>query len=463
MGNVEYPPACLDWLGALEGIDAISLSFITVLTVLIVSNWPVTNGTLKISHFRKNDIFFKMKHYNVMLICWIIYTILRIIAKGRGKVLGEKGINDMIEENIVFQNVKTVQGETMHIQVTGGVITAISKEEIACENAKIVDFGGTTYVSPGWIDMHVHAFSDFDPYGDEIDEIGYKSGVTTIVDAGSCGADRFHELVARGEAAKTNLLAFLNISRTGLERVDELSDLRLLDGQKIAEIVSHYSHYIVGLKARISRSVVKDAGIEPLKIARIFSEVCQLPLMVHIGSSPPDIRDVLVLLKKNDILTHYLHGKANGLFDENGSPLPEFLDACERGIHLDVGHGTASFSFQIAKQAILHGLRFDTISTDIYRRNRVNGPVYSMANVLSKFLYVGYSLPEVIDAVTLRAANWLRRPELGMMSVGQLANLTFFSVENQPVRLIDSVGEEVEAQKEVCVKGVVINGEYFRH
>lgn len=368
----------------------------------------------------------------------------------------------MSEDNVVFQNVKTVQGETIHIQVTGGIITAISKEEIVSENAKMVDFGGTTYVSPGWIDMHVHAFSDFYPYGDEIDEIGYKSGVTTIVDAGSCGADRFHELVARGKTAKTNLLAFLNISRIGLERIDELSDLRLLDGKKIAEVLSQYSNYIVGLKARISRSVVKDSGIEPLKIARVFSEECQLPLMVHIGSSPPDIRDVLVLLKKNDVLTHYLHGKANNLFDENGRPLPEFLEACERGIHLDVGHGTASFSFKIAKQAKMLGLRFDTISTDIYRRNRKNGPVYSMANVLSKFLYLGYSLPEVIDAVTVRAANWLRRPELGVMKVGQLANLTFFRVENQPVRLIDSLGEEVEAQREVCVKGVVVNGEYFR-
>ena len=43
--------------------------------------------------------------------------------------------------------------------------------------------------------IYVHAFPEFDPYGDEVDEIGVKQGVTTIVDAGSCGADRIADLV----------------------------------------------------------------------------------------------------------------------------------------------------------------------------------------------------------------------------------------------------------------------------
>jgi dihydroorotase len=36
---------------------------------------------------------------------------------------------------------------------------------------QVMDYSGV-YVSSGWIDLHVHAFPDFDPYGDEIDEIG---------------------------------------------------------------------------------------------------------------------------------------------------------------------------------------------------------------------------------------------------------------------------------------------------
>ena len=49
------------------------------------------------------------------------------------------------------------------------------------------------------IDMHVHAFPDFNPYGDDMDEMEYGEGVTTIVDAGSCGADRIADLVANSD------------------------------------------------------------------------------------------------------------------------------------------------------------------------------------------------------------------------------------------------------------------------
>ena len=77
----------------------------------------------------------------------------------------------------------------------------------------------------------------------------------------------------------------------------------------------------------------------------------------------------------------------------------------------------------------MRGIKFNTISTDIYRENRINGPVYSMSNVLTKFLHLGYSLEEVVNGVTINAARWLQRPELGRIEIGDKANLTLFSVE----------------------------------
>ena len=151
---------------------------------------------------------------------------------------------------------------------------------------KVLDYSGT-YISSGWIDLHVHAFPDFEPYGDEIDEIGVKQGVTTLVDAGSCGADQIADLVQSQYAAKTNLLAFLNISRIGLKRTDELSNMEWLKTEKILEAMKAYRSIIVGLKARISKSVVGKSGIEPLHVARTLSRETSLPIMVHIGSAPP--------------------------------------------------------------------------------------------------------------------------------------------------------------------------------
>lgn len=358
------------------------------------------------------------------------------------QIMGKSGISDII--------------------IKDGRISAITETEQAAfgSDMQAIDCRGL-YVSSGWIDMHVHAFSAFDPYGDDIDEIGVHQGVTTVVDAGSCGADRIKELLADGKEAKTRLLAFLNISRIGLSRLDELSLMEWIDREKLRLAIERYRSDIVGLKARISRSVVLDQGLEPLKAARELSDETGLPLMVHIGSGPPDIREVLPFLKRRDIVTHYLNGKRNNLFDEAGNPLEVLTDAVKRGVHLDVGHGTASFSFKVAEAARRHGIAPDTISTDIYRGNRLNGPVYSMASVLSKFLLLGYSLEQVIDAVTLRAAAWLGRPELGRIQVGDEANLTLFRVVREQAVLLDSEGKERVADQFIQAEGVVANGEYI--
>jgi dihydroorotase len=362
-------------------------------------------------------------------------------------------------KDFVLRNVKRVNGEEIDIVIEDGKIAEIEKAGYG-RGKHVLDYSGV-YVSSGWIDLHVHAFPEFDPYGDEIDEIGVSHGVTTIVDAGSCGADRISDLAASRKKAKTNLYAFLNISRIGLKRVDELSNLEWIDKGKVVQAVNDYKEVIVGLKARISKSVVCESGIEPLRIARALSIETSLPLMVHIGSGPPTIDEIIPLLEKRDIITHYLNGKQNNLFDTKGNPLQVFKDAIERGVHLDVGHGTASFSFKVAEAAKQHHIGLNTISTDIYRKNRMNGPVYSMANVLTKFLSLGYSLEEVIAAVTTNAATWLKKLELGRIKVGDVANITLFTVQNEPIILTDSEGEKRVADRRIVTKGVVANGEFI--
>lgn len=358
-----------------------------------------------------------------------------------------------------MRNVKRINKEEIDIVVEDGKIAEVAKAGSG-RGQQIFDYSDV-YVSSGWIDLHVHAFPEFDPYGDEIDEIGVKQGVTTIVDAGSCGADRIADLAASREQAKTNLFAFLNISRIGLKRIDELSNMDWIDKDKVLQAVNKHRDLIVGLKARISKSVVRDSGVEPLRVARELSHETSLPLMVHIGSGPPNIEEVIPLLEKRDVITHYLNGKENNLFDDEGKPLQVLIDAIERGVHLDVGHGNASFSFKVAEAAKRYHIDLNTISTDIYRKNRLNGPVYSMSNVLSKFLYLGYSLEDVIAAVTTNAASWLEKPELGRIQIGDTANLTLFTVQNDPITLIDSEGDKRVAERRIEAKGVVVNGTFI--
>ncbi|MCM2676409.1 amidohydrolase/deacetylase family metallohydrolase [Alkalicoccobacillus plakortidis] len=364
-----------------------------------------------------------------------------------------------MEDRIVLRNVMKLTGEPMDLVIDLGTLIEIA--EPGQGDGAVIDCTGM-YVSSGWIDLHVHAFPELEPYGDEIDEIGVKQGVTTIVDAGSTGADRIDELLASARDAKTNVFAFLNISRIGLERVDELSNLAWINRQAVMDAISTHGDLIAGLKARISRSVVGESGLEPLRVARELSVETGKPLMVHIGSGPPDIEEIVPLLEANDVITHYLNGKKNNLFNDNMKPLSVLRDAIARGVQLDVGHGTASFSFKVAEAAKSHGIHFDTISTDIYRGNRLNGPVYSMANLLTKFLSLGYSLQEVIDGVTVNPARWLGMPELAHMKVGEPANLTLFSVQDQEVTLVDSEGEERVSTKTIMAEGVFARGEYIK-
>lgn len=359
-----------------------------------------------------------------------------------------------------------MDGRQVDLVIAAGILAEIttagaSSGSGASNVGREIDCSGL-YVSSGWIDLHVHAFPELDPYGDDIDEIGVKQGVAVIVDAGSCGADRIGELSASRESAMTTLFALLNVSRIGLQRIDELSDLAWLDREAALEAVQAYPDFIVGWKARMSGSVVRDNGIQPLRIARELAEESGLPLMVHIGSAPPRTEDILPLLARNDVVTHYLNGKSNNLFREDGSPIPELGEAIARGVRMDVGHGTASFSFKAAEAARRNGIRFDTISSDIYRGNRQHGPVYSLAHVMSKFLCLGYSLNEVIEAVTVNAAAWLGKPELGLIQVGDPANLTLFSLETaERIVFVDSEGDMREGEHQIKAKGVYANGRFI--
>ncbi|BBI36404.1 amidohydrolase/deacetylase family metallohydrolase [Cohnella abietis] len=364
-----------------------------------------------------------------------------------------------MQEPFVLSNLTRVSGEAIDIVINNDRIAEITPAGSG-QGKQVIDCSGT-YVSSGWIDLHVHAFADFDPYGDEIDEIGIKQGVTTLVDAGSCGADSIAELATQGQQALTNLFAFLNISRLGLKRIDELSNLEWIDSNEAVRAIHEHKDFIIGLKARISKSVVGASGIEPLRIARKLSDETSLPLMVHIGSGPPSIEDIVTLLEPKDVITHYLNGKKNNLFNDQDQPLQVLVEAIARGVHLDVGHGTASFSFKVAEAAKQHGIVLNTISTDIYRGNRLNGPVYSMSHVLSKFLYLGYPLEEIISAVTINAANWLNKPELGRIEAGDVANLTLFTVRNDPITFVDSEGDKREGKMSIAAKGVVVNGQFI--
>src|SRR5690625_507010 len=353
-----------------------------------------------------------------------------------------------------------VNGHKCNIQIKDGFIENITADYIGAGD--VISVPEDVYVSPGWIDLHTHAFPKYKPYCSYPDDIGYKTGVTTVVDAGTCGADDIDELHNIAKSSKTRVLSLLNISRTGLKTRNELADLSLLSYEAFHQAYEKYPDMIVGVKARMSGSVIGDNGIKPLEIAKQFAKKINKPLMVHIGSAPPKLAEIVRRLEKGDIITHCFNEKVgNNIFNKDQSINEAVLRAIERGVYLDIGHGTSSFSFNIAEKAKESQVPFDSISTDIYEGNRVNGPVYDMATTLNKFLKLGYTLSETIRSVTEMPAKIINQPELGKLTVGARADLTLFKVVDKEKTLVDSLGRKRTSSKVIEPYAVIVDGHYY--
>lgn len=348
--------------------------------------------------------------------------------------------------DLLLRHARLVDDTVSDIALKDGKIAALG--DVDSPAAKTIDLRGECYVSAGWIDSHVHCYPKSPIYHDQPDSVGIATGVTTVVDAGSTGADDIDDFYTLTREAITDVYALLNISRVGLIAQNELANMANIDADAVRQAVNRYPDFIVGLKARMSSSVVGENGITPLEHAKVMqAENGDLPLMVHIGNNPPDLDEIAERLAAGDIITHCYNGKPNRILTPEGELRASVSQALARGVRLDVGHGTASLSFAVAKRAISLGILPHTISSDIYCRNRISGPVYSLANVMSKFLAIGMSLPQVIDCVTANAADGLRLKNKGRLQVGQDADLTLFMLKRQPAVLVDAENDSLQADQ----------------
>ena len=249
----------------------------------------------------------------------------------------------------IIKQIQFIDGLRRDIVIEDGMITHITVNYTG--EGKLITVPDDVYVSAGWIDIHTHAFPKFKPYCAKPDDIGYLTGVTTVVDAGSCGYDDIDEFHRLKQGCLTRVYAFINVSRIGLRVRDELKDLSLIDCEGIQNAIERYSDMIVGIKARMSASVIGDNGITPLAMAKEIGQKVNLPLMVHVGSAPPDLDEILDLLMEGDIVTHCFHEKENNhIFTGDERTERAVKEAINRGVYFDIGHGTSSFSFMIAKK-----------------------------------------------------------------------------------------------------------------
>jgi dihydroorotase len=198
----------------------------------------------------------------------------------------------------------------------------------------------------------------------------------------------------------------------------------------------------------------------PLDIALQVADEVGMPLMAHIDHPPPSYEEVLARLRPGDVLTHAFRPFPNTPATAQGTVKKAVLDARERGVLFDIGHGKGSFAFKTARAMLANGFYPDTISSDIHQLC-IDGPAFDQVTTMSKFLCMGMSLSDVIAASTENAAMALRRPELGSLKPGSVGDATLISVKEGQFDYEDVVGEHLIGDRKIVSEGVVIGGRWW--
>ena len=311
------------------------------------------------------------------------------------------------------------------------------EENIATDEAHKTIDASNPVVTPGLIDIHVHAYHTRPA---EVSMVGslnadahfLKEGVTTCADTGTAGADEmdhFRETVI--DKAKTRILAYVNIAAPGMNSSEQV--ISNFDAQRAAEAASAHDEVVVGIKtAHYWTSEPFDADHPPWESvdkAVEAGELCKMPVMVDFWPRPPErsYKDlILEHLRPGDIHTH-VFARQFPVVDDNGEVYDYMREARSRGIHFDLGHGAASFWYRNAVPAMQDKFPPDSISTDLHMGN-VNGHVHSMLDTMSKCMAMGMPLQEVIYRSTVTPARALRRPQLGSLSIGAEADVAILGV-----------------------------------
>ncbi len=348
------------------------------------------------------------------------------------------------------------------VAFSGGVVAAVGDDLSGAGAREVVDAGGCV-VTPGMIDLHVHVFYGVSHFGVAPDPTCLARGATTVVDAGSAGADTFpgfRRYVI--DVSATRILAQLNISSQGMltREIGEFEIPEYADVGKACQMIERHRDIILGVKVRLTRhSIVSErSGMLPLHRAREAADAAGLPIMVHPQNAwCESLDDILKVMRERDILTHCFHGMACGILDERGQVRRSVREAMERGVVFDVGHGAGSFNWEVVERAMAQGAQPQTISSDLHVYN-LHGPVYDLATVVTKFLHLGMPLDEAMAKVTAVPARVIRMQDrIGTLAVGAWGDAVVFELRGGEFQLVDAHGG-VRTGRQKLVPVVVVKG-----
>lgn len=338
----------------------------------------------------------------------------------------------------------------LDIAIADGKILRVAQNISASSAEKIIDVTGL-YVTPGLINMHTHVYAGSNPgFTDGTssqfpDVFSFRSGITTVVDAGTSGWRTFPDFKEKIiDESRTRVLAFLNIAASGYSTDDAQENIDEMDPVMTARTVQKYPDILVGVRVgRFTGSdwIHFDRGVEA-------AEISNTPLFVECHLPEYSLEDQLARMRPGDILTHAFEdvSEREPVVNEQGLVEPYVLDAREKGVLFDVGHGGAGFWFSQAIPALEQGLSPDSFGTDQHRWS-MNAGMKDMLNIMSKYLNMGMKLEDIILRASWKPANSIKRPDLGHLSEGAVADVAVLNINQGNFGFVDAGNNRIEGDR----------------
>src|SRR5580658_4243738 len=329
------------------------------------------------------------------------------------------------------------------VAVRGGRIAAVEKTILPSSATEVIDVSGKLAL-PGLIDTHAHVYQYVTGrFGLNAGMVGGRSGVTTVVDQGgpSCMTlPGFRHFVA--EKSQTRTYAFLSAYLVGGLEGHYYPNLYSPDGVDIDATVKAATanrDLVRGIKAHAEIGGFARWGIRVIEMAAEIGRRAELPVYVHFGqlwglpesgTNGEDVDTILTrvipLLQPGDVLAHPFTRHPGGFVNREGEVHPVIQAALDRGMRVDVGHGS-HFSYRLARKAIAAGIIPTTLGADIHGYNtHVPAPAgtpnehaddenhpfasqakFSLVQAMSSMMALGLTLEQVVPMVTSHPADML--------------------------------------------------------
>lgn len=391
---------------------------------------------------------------------WGIIVMLLLTTQVRAQVY------DLLLKGGTVIDAKNARNSVMDVAILNGKIAEI-KTHISKKKAKTIIHAEGMLITPGIIDLHGHVFFGTDENGmysngmNGVPPDGFtlRNGVTTIVDAGSSGWKNFHIFKKQTiDNSKTRVLSFLNIIGSGMKGGVIEQNINDMDPKLTALTAKRYPELIVGVK------LAHFEGYEWAPVDKVIEAGTRanIPVMIDFGGSTPKLSlETLFMdkLRPGDIFTHAYAALRNRgrVVNEQGKVEPFVFAAQKKGIVFDVGHGGGSFAFEQAIPAMKQGFKPNSISTDLHIGS-MNGGMNSILNVMSKFLNMNMPINEVIKSATWSPAKYIKRTDLGHLTVGSKADIAILKLIKGDFGFVDTKGVKIKGNQKLECEATIKDG-----